>query len=110
MGYYLALDLGAESGGALLGSLSSGRLSVEELHRFPNTPVRVQGALYWDILRLWHELQHGIAIATRERKLTLDGIGVDPWGADCAQLGGDGLLLGNPRHRRDPRHNRILEK
>ena len=64
---YLAIDLGAESGRALLGSLSAGKLTVEELHRFPNTPVRVQGALYWDTLRLWHEIQHGIAVATRER-------------------------------------------
>ena len=52
MSHYLAIDLGAESGRALLGSLSGGKLSVEELHRFPNTPVRVPGALYWDILRL----------------------------------------------------------
>jgi rhamnulokinase len=110
MSHYLAIDLGAESGRALLGSLSGRRLSVEELHRFPNTPVRVQGALYWDILRLWHEIQHGIAVATRERKLTLDGIGVDTWGVDCALLGADGLLLDNPRHYRDARNNGMVEK
>ena len=110
MSHYLAIDLGAESGRALLGSLSGHRLSVEELHRFPNTPVRVQGALYWDILRLWHEIQHGIAIAARDRKLTLDGIGVDTWGVDCALLGSDGLLLDNPRHYRDARNNGMMEK
>jgi rhamnulokinase len=110
MSHYLAIDLGAESGRVLLGSLSGHRLSVEELHRFPNTPVRVQGALYWDILRLWHEIQHGIAVATRERKLTLDGIGVDTWGVDCALLGIDGMLLDNPRHYRDARNNGMMEK
>ena len=110
MSHYLAIDLGAESGRALLGSLSGRRLSVEELHRFPNTPVRVQGALYWDILRLWHEIQHGISLATRERKLTLDGIGDDTWGVDCALLGSDGLLLDNPRHYRDARNNGMMEK
>ena len=82
MSHYLAIDLGAESGRAMLGSLSGGKLSVEELHRFPNTPVRVPGALYWDTLRLWHEIQHGIGVATRERKLVLDGIGIDTWGVD----------------------------
>ena len=51
MSHYLAFDFGAESGRALLGSLSGGRLGVEELHRFPNTPVGVLGALYWDTLR-----------------------------------------------------------
>ena len=110
MSHYLAIDLGAESGRALLGSLSGGRLSVEELHRFPNTPVRVPGALYWDILRLWHEIQHGIAVATRERKLTLDGIGIDTWGVDYGLLGTDGLLLDTPRHYRDARTNGVMEK
>jgi rhamnulokinase len=110
MSHYLAIDLGAESGRALLGSLSGGKLSVEELHRFPNTPVRVHGALYWDILRLWHEIQHGIAVAVRERKLTLNGIGVDTWGVDCALLSADGLLLDNPRHYRDARNNGMVEK
>src|ERR1035437_7643808 len=110
MSHYLAIDLGAESGRALLGSLSGGKLSVEELHRFPNTPVRVPGALYWDILRLWHEIQHGIAVATRERKLTLDGIGIDTWGVDYALLGSDGLLLNTPRHYRDARTNGVMDK
>ena len=67
MSHYLAIDLGAESGRALLGSLADGKLCVEELHRFPNIPVRVPGALYWDTLRLWHEIQQGIAIAARFR-------------------------------------------
>jgi len=110
MSHYLAIDLGAESGRAMLGSLSGGKLSVEELHRFPNTPVRVHGALYWDILRLWHEIQHGIAVAARERKLTLDGIGIDTWGVDYGLLGPDGLLLENPRHYRDARTNGIMDK
>src|ERR1035438_9991019 len=110
MSHYLAIDLGAESGRALLGSLSGGKLSVEELHRFPNTPVRVPGALYWDTLRLWHEIQHGIDIAARERQLTLDGIGIDTWGVDFGLLGPDGLLIDTPRHYRDARTNGVMDK
>src|ERR1035438_1792895 len=110
MSHYLAIDLGAESGRALLGSLSGGKLSVEELHRFPNTPVRVPGALYWDTLRLWHEIQHGIDIAARERQLTLDGIGIDTWGVDFGLLGPDGLLIDTPRHYRDARTSGVMEK
>src|SRR5947199_103690 len=83
---------------------------VEAIHRFPNTPVRVQGRLYWDTLRLWHEIQHGIGIATRERKLTLDGIGIDTWGVDYGLLGEDGTLCANPRHYRDARNNGMMEK
>jgi len=57
MSRYLALDLGAESGRAILGTLEGQRLTLEELHRFPNVPVRVRSSLYWDTLRLWHEVQ-----------------------------------------------------
>lgn len=110
MSHYLAFDFGAESGRALLGSLAGGKLAVEELHRFPNTPVRVLGALYWDTLRLWHEIQHGIAVAVRDRKLTLDGIGIDTWGVDYGLIGADGQLCANPRHYRDGRTNGVMEK
>jgi rhamnulokinase len=110
MSRYLAFDLGAESGRAILGTLESGRLTLEELHRFPNTPVRVLAALYWDTLRLWHEILCGLAIAGREQRLTLDGIGVDTWGVDFALIGADGGLAGNPRHYRDARTNGILAK
>lgn len=94
----------------MLGTLDAGHLAVEELHRFPNTPVRVMGALYWDTLRLWHEIQHGIAVAVREWKLTLDGIGIDTWGVDFGLLGRDGMLADNPRHYRDSRTNGMMEK
>ena len=110
MSHYLAFDLGAESGRAMLGTLDAGRLAVEELHRFPNTPVRVFDALYWDTLRLWHEIQRGLAIAGRERKLALAGIGIDTWGVDFALLGADGALADSPRHYRDARTNGVMEK
>ncbi len=110
MGHYLAFDLGAESGRAMLGALGGGRLTVEELHRFPNTPVRVFDGLYWDTLRLWHEIQRGLAVAGRERRLAPAGIGVDTWGVDFALLGADGALAGNPRHYRDPRTHGVMEK
>jgi rhamnulokinase len=110
MQHYVAFDLGAESGRALLGTLSDQGLAVEELHRFPNTPVRVFSALYWDTLRLWHEIQHGLAVAGRERRLSLTGIAVDTWGVDFALLGADGSLADNPRHYRDSRTNGMMEK
>jgi rhamnulokinase len=110
MQHYLAFDLGAESGRAMLGTLSDDRLALEELHRFPNTPVRLFSSLYWDALRLWHEIQQGLAVAARERRLALDGVGIDTWGVDFALLGPDGGLVENPRHYRDPRTNGMMEK
>ncbi|MFN0166725.1 MAG: rhamnulokinase family protein, partial [Bryobacteraceae bacterium] len=102
---FLAFDIGAESGRAMLGTIDGGKLSIEEVHRFPNTPVRVFGSLYWDALRLFHEIREGLRIAGRERRLALDGIGIDTWGVDFALLGADGALLENPRHYRDARTN-----
>lgn len=110
MSQYLAIDLGAESGRAVLGRLSGGRLELEELHRFPNGPVRIHDALYWDTLRLWQEIQQGISIAADKHQLKLDGIGVDTWGVDFGLLGPDGLLIDSPRHYRDRRTHGVMEK
>jgi len=107
---YLGIDLGAESGRVMLGTISSSSLALEELHRFPNTPVRLPTGLYWDSLRLFHEIQQGLTVAGRERKLAIDGIGVDTWGVDFGLLGRDGALVDNPRHYRDSRNNGMLER
>jgi len=107
---YLAVDLGAESGRAILGTLNGNQLQLEELHRFPNVPVRTPSGLYWDSLRLFHEIQQGLSVAGRERKIGLDGVGVDTWGVDFALLGRDGSLVANPMHYRDSRNDGMLDK
>ena len=93
----------------MLGTLDSGRLVIEELHRFPNTPVREREALYWDTERLWQEIRRGIAI-TAEKGVVPGGIGVDTWGVDYGLIGADGELVERPRHYRDPRTNGIMER
>ena len=50
---FLAIDLGGESGRAILGVLHDGNLTLTEIHRFPNSPVRLPDGLHWDVLRLW---------------------------------------------------------
>jgi rhamnulokinase len=110
MSRFLAIDLGAETGRAMLGTLERGQLTLEELHRFSNTPVRLPTGLYWNTLGLFHEIRHALSICGRERKLALDGIGIDTWGVDFGLLGADGALVDNPRHYRDSRNNGMLEK
>lgn len=94
----------------MLGVLEDGVLSLEELHRFANTPVPLPTGFYWDTLRLFHEIRKGLAVAGRERKLKIDAIGVDTWGVDIAFLGGDGALVDNPHHYRDARNTGVPEK
>lgn len=100
--HYLALDLGAESGRAMLAKLSGHTVEMSELHRFPNTPVHLPTGWYWDTLRLFHEISESLRIACKACK-DLDGVAVDTWGVDFALLDSHGELLLNPRHYRDCR-------
>ena len=101
----LAVDLGAESGRVLRIAYDGERLTSEDLHRFPNNPVMAGDTLYWDALRLWHEIQQGLALGLEGAA----GIGVDAWGVDFALLDGDGRLVSNPVHYRDARTNGMAE-
>jgi rhamnulokinase len=107
---YLAFDLGAESGRALIGRFEGGVLSVEEIHRFANEPVRYNGELHWDVARLWCEMQRAIRTVATSNAAMLDGIGLDTWGVDYALLGEGGALLENPYHYRDSRTEGIPER
>lgn len=104
---FLAIDLGAESGRAMLGRLDAGVLALDELCRFPNEPVRHRQSLQWDILRLWLEIQRGLERAAGH---SLDGVGIDTWGCDYALLGEHGDLLENPYHYRDARTAGVMEE
>jgi len=103
---YLAFDLGAQSGRAVLAHLQSGILTTEEVHRFPNEPVDYGGSLHWDVPRLWLELRNALS---RLGEVELAGIGVDAWGVDYALLGERGDLLENPYHYRDRRTEGVME-
>src|ERR687889_2142326 len=105
---YLAVDLGAESGRVVLGRFDGGRVSLEEVHRFPNTAVKLPDGLHWDILRIFSEIKEGLAKAARE--VRVEGVGIDSWGVDFGLLDGDGALVSNPYHHRDPRTEGLVEK
>jgi rhamnulokinase len=105
---YLALDLGAESGRGLLGRFDGQRVMLEEVHRFPNGPVRMMDTLYWDLPRLFEEAKLAIRQAT-VRGGVPNGIGVDTWGVDFGLIGRGETLLSNPVHYRDARTDGMLE-
>ena len=107
---FLAFDLGAESGRAVVGHLENSRLSIEEVHRFPNGPVQVGNSIYWDLLRLWSEIQIGLGHATTQAGENLISIGLDTWGVDFGLLDEQDNLLGNPYHYRDNRTNGMMDE
>ncbi|KIF78302.1 carbohydrate kinase [Streptomyces sp. 150FB] len=103
---FAAVDLGASSGRVMLGHVSGrggGTLRLEEVHRFPNRPVRTAGTLHWDILSLYGGVLDGLRIAGTAAGRAPASVGVDTWAVDYGLLDASGALLGNPVHYRDTR-------
>jgi sugar (pentulose or hexulose) kinase len=107
---YIAVDLGAESGRVMLGSVSTKKLILEEIHRFGNGPIEENGSLRWDFNRLLTEIKAGISKAVKAAGTQIWGIGVDSWGVDFGLLDVDGKLIENPYHYRDSQTNGMKEK
>jgi len=122
MKHYLALDLGAESGRAILGTLQNGKITLSEEHRFltgaesvptmyPNqVPQGLDGdcSLLWDFTRFWHEIKKSIHLAGKKAKI--EAVGVDTWGVDFALLDKKGRLIGSPYNYRDSRTNGMMDE
>ena len=89
---YLACDLGADSGRLMLGSLEAGKISLQELHRFPNGPTKTNGALYWNIDGLFAELKAGLKKAAATQ-LPIASISTDSWGVDYVLYDERGLIM-----------------
>ncbi|MEK4235604.1 rhamnulokinase [Paenibacillus sp. FSL H7-0714] len=105
----LAIDLGASSGRVMLGIYDGDKLQMEEIHRFENTPVQVNGHLYWDTLRLFHEMKQGVQKAFRQHG-ELTSLSVDTWGVDYGFIDKKGMMLYSPHHYRDRRMEAHLLK
>ena len=105
---FIAIDLGAESGRAMVGKFDGAKLSLDVAHRFPNRPVRVAGHLHWDMLHLFDEIQAGLQVAAKNCG-DIASIGIDTWGVDFGLLDKTGALIGNPYHYRDYRTDGMME-
>lgn len=102
---HIAIDLGAESGRVIVGTLDGDRLSLHETHRFRHLPVPTPAGLCWDVTGLWRQILDGLAAASvylNEHDLEAVSVGVDTWGVDFTLLGPSGVMLGLPRCYRDP--------
>ncbi len=104
----LAFDFGASSGRAILGTFDGEKITLQEVHRFSNDPVTVGHTVYWDVLRLYHEIKQGILKAKQYGNI--DSIGIDTWGVDFGLIDEKGYLLENPVHYRDERNNGMIDE
>ena len=104
---FLAFDLGAESGRAILGRIDREKLLLREVHRFVNGPVILADGMHWDVKRLFAEIKRGMALCC-ERYGPPGSAGVDAWGVDFALLDDDGRLLFDPFHYRDRRTDEVM--
>lgn len=98
---FLAFDIGATSGRAILGTLQGVKFEMCEIHRFPNAILEIHGKCYWNIFGLYESLKEALFICVR-KGITIDSIGIDTWGVDFGYITPDGTLLGLPRAYRDP--------
>jgi len=108
--HFLAFDLGASSGRAVVGCFDGERLRLVEVHRFPNGPVCLLGNLHWDVLRLFEEVKTGLAKCVRMYGTDIASLGLDTWGVDFGLLDAHDELLGNPYHYRDRRTDGMMEE
>jgi rhamnulokinase len=108
--HYIAVDLGADSGRVMLGTVSSEKLHLHEIHRFVNGPIEQNDSLRWDFPRLLAEIKTGIAKSCKEANGNIAGIGIDSWGVDFGLLDDKGNLIENPYHYRDKRTNGVMDK
>ena len=103
MQVYLAVDLGAGSGRVVAAVHQGESLKLEEIHRFSNDGVEINGACYWNTLNLFESILEGIKLALKNYGNSVVSIAVDTWGCDFALLDAQGNVLGGHRQYRDPR-------
>jgi rhamnulokinase len=106
-GWVAAVDLGATSGRVMLGHLGPDQLSLEEVHRFPNDPVRTPDGLHWNILELYRNLLIGLRKAVTAQP-DLASVGIDSWAVDYGLVKSN-RLINNPFHYRDDRTARGVD-
>ena len=114
---HLAIDLGASSGRAIVGTLDaqpdSKQVSLEEVHRFEHHPCPTPAGPTWDLTGIWLNILEGIKLGVAwcaEQQIELSSVGVDAWGVDWAIVGKSGELLALPHCYRDPQNVPAMER
>lgn len=98
--HFLAIDIGAGSGRAILGTIQNDKIKLNEVSRFSNPMIEVNNLLYWDILHLYAQIIDSIK-KVKLLNVDITSIGIDTWGVDYVCFGSDGKMLGMPSSYRN---------
>ena len=96
---FLSIDIGASNGKAFIISYDGKKIKVEEILRFPNVPIEINGFTYWNILEIYRNVLASIKMAVE--KYDAVSVGIDTWGVDFGLLDESGFLIGFPLHYRN---------
>ncbi|MCC5831090.1 MAG: rhamnulokinase [Phycisphaeraceae bacterium] len=122
---FAAMDLGAESGRAMLIAITDSGIELHECRRFANQPLPLPSGWHWNTTGLFAEILEGLKACDQkasEMGRSLVSVGVDTWGVDFGFLSGGhsgggsggnsggGSLVGLPRLYRDPSHGPAMER
>lgn len=108
---FAAVDLGATSGRVVLGTFGPDGFALEEVRRFANAPITVDGVLCWNVDYLFEETLTALTLAQSFAKQwgsTLAGVSVDSWGVDYGLVDDSTTLIAPVRHYRAA-ENSIVE-
>lgn len=104
---HIAIDMGAESGRVILGTIEGGRLALEVVHRFPSHNGLVDGHFRWDLPRIFAEICTGLEVVGK-RGVAVDSIGCDTWGVDYGLVDQETRLVEGAICYRDQRTESIV--
>lgn len=107
---FLAFDIGASSGRAILGILENKKVELVEIHRFKNQMTKINGSYFWNIFSLFEELKTGLKKCITDFRIQPGSVGIDTWGVDYALVTGEGHLVGLPYAYRDHRTDTAMEE
>ena len=100
----LAFDFGASTGRAIKARFDGEKIQYEEIHRFDNIPIEIDGFICHDVDMITAEIKKAI-----EKAGEVDSLAFDTWGVDYGLLDESGNLIFPPVHYRDGRTKNALE-
>ncbi|PIF06433.1 MAG: rhamnulokinase [Draconibacterium sp.] len=106
---FLAFDLGASSGRAILGNIKNDTLKLTEIYRFRNEMSYIHGHYYWDIYYLFKKLKKGLRKCISKYGIQPVSIGIDTWGVDYVLVSAEGNITALPFAYRDHRTDSAME-